>query len=226
MAWIIPREMPAGGTERKQLSGWNNDSFQREIQQASRIYSRQAKLMGAQRSEVVLSGGVVMKLASTLPEGQNDKIYADNYPLCPIGSGAPSSWSSLRGNSQRGTPTQLQPWGRKEFEEKGERKLWPQSGGEPPHLCRRMVKTCLWFGGPDDSTLGQSHQDLYWGWGTLHCGYLQQINGSCGFVGLICSPVQVPNETHLHILAHPYPRIFKQDCKALKIARKDILNRR
>lgn len=31
------------------------------------------------KSELGLSGDVVMKLASTLPEGQNYKIYADNY---------------------------------------------------------------------------------------------------------------------------------------------------
>ena len=31
------------------------------------------------KSELGLSGDVVMKLASTLPEGQNYKIYADNF---------------------------------------------------------------------------------------------------------------------------------------------------
>ncbi|KAJ4926982.1 hypothetical protein JOQ06_014723 [Pogonophryne albipinna] len=34
------------------------------------------------KSELGLSGDVVMKLASTLPEGQNYKIYADNYFTC------------------------------------------------------------------------------------------------------------------------------------------------
>ncbi|KAF3837733.1 hypothetical protein F7725_009501 [Dissostichus mawsoni] len=34
------------------------------------------------KSELELSGDVVMKLASTLPEGQNYKIYADNYFTC------------------------------------------------------------------------------------------------------------------------------------------------
>ncbi|KAI9531555.1 hypothetical protein NQZ68_039757 [Dissostichus eleginoides] len=38
------------------------------------------------KSELGLSGDVVMKLASTLPVGQNYKIYADNYYLCPIGT--------------------------------------------------------------------------------------------------------------------------------------------
>ncbi|KAF3851262.1 hypothetical protein F7725_013034, partial [Dissostichus mawsoni] len=34
------------------------------------------------KSELGLSGDVVMKLASTLPEGQNYEIYADNYFTC------------------------------------------------------------------------------------------------------------------------------------------------
>ena len=34
------------------------------------------------KSELGLSGDVVMKLAFTLPEGQNYKIYADNYFTC------------------------------------------------------------------------------------------------------------------------------------------------
>ncbi|XP_033973808.1 piggyBac transposable element-derived protein 3-like [Trematomus bernacchii] len=34
------------------------------------------------KSELGLSGDVVMKLASTLPEGQNYKVYADNYFTC------------------------------------------------------------------------------------------------------------------------------------------------
>uniref|UniRef100_A0A3Q2EIN5 PiggyBac transposable element-derived protein domain-containing protein n=1 Tax=Cyprinodon variegatus TaxID=28743 RepID=A0A3Q2EIN5_CYPVA len=34
------------------------------------------------KSELGLSGDVVMKLASTLPEGQNYKMYADNYFTC------------------------------------------------------------------------------------------------------------------------------------------------
>ncbi|XP_053285618.1 piggyBac transposable element-derived protein 3-like [Pleuronectes platessa] len=34
------------------------------------------------KSELGLSGEVVMKLASTLPEGQNYKLYADNYFTC------------------------------------------------------------------------------------------------------------------------------------------------
>ncbi|XP_051561672.1 piggyBac transposable element-derived protein 3-like [Myxocyprinus asiaticus] len=34
------------------------------------------------KSELGLSGDIVMKLASTLPEGQNYKIYADNYFTC------------------------------------------------------------------------------------------------------------------------------------------------
>ncbi|KAI9538525.1 hypothetical protein NQZ68_014286 [Dissostichus eleginoides] len=37
------------------------------------------------KSELGLSGDVVMKLASTLPEGQNYKIYADNYFTCVQG---------------------------------------------------------------------------------------------------------------------------------------------
>lgn len=34
------------------------------------------------RSELGMSGGVVMKLAPTLPEGPSYKIYADNYFTC------------------------------------------------------------------------------------------------------------------------------------------------
>ncbi|GAA6072529.1 piggyBac transposable element-derived protein 3-like [Tachysurus ichikawai] len=44
-----------------------------DVYQGSVDGIRQAK------SELGLSGDVVMKLASTLPEGQNYKIYADNY---------------------------------------------------------------------------------------------------------------------------------------------------
>ena len=41
------------------------------------------------KSELGMSGDVVMKLASTLPGGQKYKVYANNFFTCPISSSAP-----------------------------------------------------------------------------------------------------------------------------------------
>ncbi|KAF3851572.1 hypothetical protein F7725_013344 [Dissostichus mawsoni] len=70
----------------------------------------------------------------------------------------------------------------------------------------------------------------------FHCGYVQQVHGRCGFVGLVYGQIQVPHEiptlVRVHLLAHHHPccdqRLapLQAGLQSSKMPKQEILSRR
>ena len=189
------------------------------------------------KSELGMSGDVVMKLALTLPRGQNYKIYADNFftsvPLV----------QRLRGHGihYTGTARQVRLPNCDLEDEKTLKRCRLQSGEEPQHHRSQVVwqqsrrpgvllcwnRTC-W----GDSALGQGQQDLHRRSKAAHCGYLQQVHGGVDLLDSLTAKYKFHLKAcrwYIYIFWHTITLavvnawlLYKRDCEALKVPQKDI----
>ncbi|KAL0146817.1 hypothetical protein M9458_057756 [Cirrhinus mrigala] len=211
-----------------------------DVYQGSVDGIRQAK------SELGLSGDVVMKLASTLPEGQNYKIYADNYFTC-----VPLVVKLLeRGIHYVGTARQVRLPNcnledEKSLKKKGRGSFDVRVEGNH-NICavkwydNRGVTLVSSFAGPEPvqkiqrwdkatKTIIDVERPYIVGTYNKHMGGVDLLDS-------FAAKYKFPMKSHrwyIYIFWHTIILavingwlLYKQDCKALKMTKKEILNRR